>query len=89
MEIKGRTIVITGASQGLGRSMAMMFARQGAQLALADITEDKLKDAARQCRETGADARAYTVDVTDETAVEHNTVSMEIEDRPDDAGRID
>lgn len=70
MEIKGRTIVITGASQGLGRSMSMMFARQGAQLALVDIAENKLTDTARQCLDAGGDARAYVADVTDEAAVE-------------------
>lgn len=35
-------IVITGASQGLGKSMALLLARRGAKLVLADVNKDKL-----------------------------------------------
>ena len=70
MDIKGKTIVITGAARGLGQSMAGMLARQGAQLALVDLSVDQLKDTARLCGEAGAQARSYAANVADEHDVE-------------------
>jgi NAD(P)-dependent dehydrogenase (short-subunit alcohol dehydrogenase family) len=43
-ELKGKTAVITGAGSGLGRAMALAFAREGMQLALADIDEKALAE---------------------------------------------
>lgn len=70
MDVANKTIVITGASQGLGKSMALMLARRGAKLVLADINKDKLRDTERLCKEAGAEAHGYAVNVTDEAAVE-------------------
>ena len=48
MQIKNSVIVVTGGAQGLGRSMAEDFARQGAKLALIDMNADMLADAAAE-----------------------------------------
>lgn len=70
MDINGKTIMITGAGQGLGRSMALALAGKGARLALADIDDERLKDTERGCREIGAEAGAYAADIAEEAAVE-------------------
>jgi 3-oxoacyl-[acyl-carrier protein] reductase len=69
MDLRGKTIVITGAAQGLGQKMAEAVAGQGANVALVDLDQEKLKDTVRLCSNTGGNARAYAVDVANEAAV--------------------
>jgi 3-oxoacyl-[acyl-carrier protein] reductase len=69
MDLKGKAIVVTGAAQGLGLSMAASLSSEGANVALVDIDQAKLKDAANLCAKSGAKVKDYTVDVTDEQAV--------------------
>lgn len=70
MQLNGKTIVITGAAQGLGRAMALRLARAGASLALVDRNPDTLERTLGDCRELGVTARAYTANVADEADVE-------------------
>jgi 3-oxoacyl-[acyl-carrier protein] reductase len=69
MQIKDKTIVITGAARGIGRALAVRFAGQGANIALLDLNAADLEPAARQCTALGVRALAYTVDVSSETQV--------------------
>ncbi|WP_447590418.1 SDR family NAD(P)-dependent oxidoreductase [Microbacterium lacticum] len=63
---EGRTVAITGAAQGLGLAMATRFAAEGATLALVDVNDACLTEAAEAVRkEHGATVLATTVDVTD------------------------
>jgi len=62
-------IVITGASSGLGKGVAIELARKGAHLVLAARSEDALNEVARLCCCVGKDVRAITVP-TDVTKVE-------------------
>jgi 3-oxoacyl-[acyl-carrier protein] reductase len=70
MDLKGKTVVITGAAQGLGQKMAEIVAVQGANVALVDIDQVKLQDTIGLCSKAGGKARGYAADVTDEPAVE-------------------
>lgn len=70
MELKNKLIVITGAAQGLGFAMAQSFAQSGANLALIDMQEDAVVEAAEAINKLGVTARGYAVNVTDENAVE-------------------
>lgn len=70
MELRDKTIVVTGAAQGLGRKIAEMIARHSARLALVDIDGEKLGKAAAACSDAGGDVKKYETDVTDESAVE-------------------
>ena len=69
MEIKGKTIVITGAARGLGAAMARRLAGAGAQLALCDLQRESLEGTAAKCREAGAEVHCYGANVSQEDDV--------------------
>lgn len=69
MQLKDSVIIITGGGQGLGRSMAEYLAARGARLALVDLNQERLDEAAQACKQAGGDARSYICNVADETQV--------------------
>jgi NADP-dependent 3-hydroxy acid dehydrogenase YdfG len=68
--LRGNVVVITGASSGIGRAAARLFAGKGARLVLAARRADELERVAAACRAAGARAIAVPTDVTDAAAVE-------------------
>jgi len=64
-----KSILITGASSGLGTALAFAYAREGIFLALCGRNADRLEAIAEQCREKGARVDTEILDVTDETSV--------------------
>jgi 3-oxoacyl-[acyl-carrier protein] reductase len=70
MQIKGKTVVITGGGRGLGRAMALEFATRGGNLALLDLNAADLEETRRLCAEHGVTARIYSCNVTSEDGVE-------------------
>jgi NAD(P)-dependent dehydrogenase (short-subunit alcohol dehydrogenase family) len=70
MEVKDATVVVTGASSGLGRATAHAFAARGARLVLAARHGEELEEVAEACRRLGADALALPTDVTEPDAVD-------------------
>ena len=69
MQIKGKTVAITGGGRGLGRAMALEFASRGGNLALIDLGAADLEESRRLCAERGVSARVYTCNVTHEEQV--------------------
>ena len=68
--MKGRTIFITGAGTGLGRSMALRFAELGANLFIVGRRQEPLKQTTEEIRAAGAKAAYFSADVRDFDAVE-------------------
>lgn len=68
-KLKNRTALITGASRGLGRAMAVALGAEGARLVLVGRDEAQLEQSAAAVRETGAEAFTFRADVTDEQQV--------------------
>ena len=68
--IEGTSVVITGASSGIGRATALAFARRGANVVLAARRGDLLDDVARECERLGVRAIAVVTDVSDAEAVD-------------------
>lgn len=64
-------VVITGASTGIGRALALAFAAPGVTLGLAARNVERLDVCAQACRERGAQVITATLDVRDAAAVEH------------------
>ncbi|GAB91770.1 SDR family NAD(P)-dependent oxidoreductase [Gordonia rhizosphera] len=60
----GRTVLVTGAAGGLGRSFALGFADRGYRVAVADIAVEGAEETARLVAETGAESWYGKVDVT-------------------------
>lgn len=60
-----KTVVLTGASDGIGAEMARQLAPQGARLVLAARNETKLNEVAFRCRKAGADLLVVPTDVSD------------------------
>lgn len=62
--LKGKTVVITGASSGIGEAMAKVYAGMGAKLVLGARSEQKLNDLVAQIRADGGEAVCCATDVT-------------------------
>jgi 3-oxoacyl-[acyl-carrier protein] reductase len=76
-DVSKETILITGASQGLGRQFARVLSAQGAAVALAARQTDKLQSLAEEIRGKGGRATAIEMDVTDLASIEKGVDAAE------------
>jgi len=63
--MKDQSIIITGASSGIGKELALQYAKEGAWLTLAARNKEKLEEVAESCRNAGGKALAVATDVSD------------------------
>jgi len=68
-KLQDRIVVITGASTGIGKSIAVAYAAEGAKTVLASRNSEKLEVVAQEIKRDGGTARVVPVDVTAEDAV--------------------
>lgn len=66
--LKDRTVLVTGGSLGIGKAIALRFAREGANVVLCARNEGPLLEARREIEDTGASAVVVACDVTDHDA---------------------
>ena len=70
MEIQGKTAIVTGASQGIGRSLAMALGSAGAQVAICARNEARLEEVAREIESQGGRVFSRSCDISDRDACE-------------------
>lgn len=75
----GKVALVTGAQRGIGAAIAEALAASGADLALLDLSAEKLDATRRTCEALGVRVRTYVCDVTDETRVKEVVGKVEEE----------
>ena len=76
MKLRDRIAIVTGSASGIGRTIAAVYAREGARVAIADLDGDAAEATANALRAGGAQAMSVTMDVTDEAAVNAGIASV-------------
>lgn len=84
MDFTGKTVVITGASRGIGEAAARHFAQAGATVTLAARSVERIEAIAREIKASGGDAIAVPCDVADA-----GSVSRMVDATVSRTGRID
>jgi 3-hydroxybutyrate dehydrogenase len=74
MKLEGKSAIITGAASGIGKDIALVFAREGARVAIADLNKDAADATAREIG--GGRALGVAMDVTDEKAVNDGVAAV-------------
>jgi 3-oxoacyl-[acyl-carrier protein] reductase len=70
MMLEGKVALVTGGAQGIGRAIALRFAREGARLAVSDINLEKAKETVKELENLGSEALAIGGNVADGQAAE-------------------
>ena len=69
-ELNQKRAVITGGGSGIGRAIALLFARQGAQVQIVDVSDEACSTVAAEIHAAGGEAQAHPCDVTQQAAVQ-------------------
>jgi len=65
MQLEGKAALVTGAGRGLGRSIALAYAQEGADVAIISRTSTELEQVVEEIRALGRRGLAITADLTD------------------------
>lgn len=84
MRLENRIALITGAGRGIGRAIAEQYGREGARVAVADLTLESAQEAVEAIQQAGGIAMALAMDVTKEKAVDEGVKAI-----VDKWGRLD
>jgi 3-hydroxybutyrate dehydrogenase len=69
MNLRSKICIVTGAASGIGKEIALRFAREGARVAIADLNQDAAQGVADDIRRSGGQALGVAMDVTNEDQV--------------------
>lgn len=84
MRLLGKVAIVTGAGKGIGQATAILFAREGARVVLANQTEASASQTLRAIRDQGGEAMVVEVDVSD-----HGQVVRLMDETQRSYGRLD
>lgn len=84
MSFQDQVVLVTGAGRGIGKAIALAFARDGAKVAVNDINPGSCEVVAEEIRSGGGEAAAFHADVSNKLAVQ--AMLIDLEDR---WGRVD
>ncbi len=76
MRLENRIALITGAGRGIGRAIAEHYGREGARVAVADLTLESAQDTVQAIEAAGGTAMALAMDVTNEKAVDDGVAAI-------------
>ena len=82
--VKGLTVLVTGAASGMGRATAEVFAAEGANVALTDLSDEAVEGIAAELRSKGLSARGWALDVAD-----HGAIKLVVEEVATHFGGLD
>ena len=70
MRLKDKVALITGGARGIGKAIGLVYAKEGADIVIADVNLEEAEKTAKEIELLGRKALALTMDVTDYTKVE-------------------
>ena len=76
MRLKDKVAIVTGAASGIGKEIAIVFAREGAKVAIADLDQKAAEATAREIDATGKRVVGVAMDVTNEQQVDDGTAKV-------------
>jgi 3-oxoacyl-[acyl-carrier protein] reductase len=76
LKLEGKVALVTGAAQGIGKAVALLLARNGANIVVSDINLEKAEDTAKEIKSIGPDAIAVKVDVVNLSDVERMVAAI-------------
>jgi len=76
MRLQGKSALVTGAASGIGKEIALTYAREGARVAIADLNKQAADAAAAEIKAAGGKAIGVAMDVANEEAVNAGVAAM-------------
>ena len=65
LALEGKVALITGGARGIGKEIATLFAKEGANIAICDVNMEEAEKTAKEIHDLGRESLAFKVDVTD------------------------
>jgi len=76
MKLKNKSAIVTGAASGIGKDIALVYAREGAKVAIADLNLDAANATAKEISASGGQAMGVAMDVTSEQQVNDGVAAV-------------
>jgi NAD(P)-dependent dehydrogenase (short-subunit alcohol dehydrogenase family) len=70
--LDGKVALVTGGGRGIGRGTALLFAREGARVVVADLSADGARETAEQITKAGGEARSVVADISKPAGFSHD-----------------